>query len=96
MKKAVTEHPTEDIVHIKELKQGSIYAYSSKKGSLAILTKLGNNTIDEHYGFVLVHQLGQRPVFTSNRKEKSIELAMNKGQTVYQFKSLKDLINWIE
>jgi len=90
----LTKDTSEPItVSIKEaVKKGraKLYAYKHKN-TVAILSRLGTNLIDNTYGFVVITDLQSQPNYRAKTMEESIEKALNSGNQVIQFKGFSDL-----
>lgn len=97
--KVVVRKDTDSMVELHKVVGSKLYAYRSVKGTLFILSKLGDTWGQSkygeyHFGFVNVGITNENPSFKADTMLESIEKAMNHGRKVFEFNNLKELLEW--
>lgn len=99
MKIVVNDVSPPDAIRLRNARGSKLYVYRSEKGTLYILSKLGNgfrpNFYGEyHYGFINISSTNTKPSFCAKTLKDSIQRALNSGRIVMEFENLSEVIAW--
>lgn len=103
MKIVIEKEGNPPTVELSKLNPSSkVYALMVPSGQLSILHKLGYGYGSQysedwalyHYAFINISKSSSRPTYRARTARETIQKAINRGNTVMEFETLTDLLQW--